>query len=120
MKKSLTLFARLILWGTNTLRVSWKPSRAPGEYCAALVRALAQTLTAAEATAETEAEGSAAIEAAGPGAGASADSAHSNAAETCAAIIRCGELFEEALYGAEVLSGDKQKEFKALVEKVTG
>jgi hypothetical protein len=96
MKNSLTLFARLILWGTETLHVSWKPSRAPGEYCAALV----QALTAA--------------------AGAADSNAAVTEAETCTAITRCGELFEEALYGAEVLSRDKQKEFKALVERVTG
>ncbi|GHT68509.1 hypothetical protein FACS1894110_16200 [Spirochaetia bacterium] len=87
MKNSLTLFARLILWGTETLNVSWKPSRAPGEYCAALVRAL--------------------------------PSADSNTEAAIAAIIRCGELFEEALYGVEVLSREKQREFKELIEKVT-
>ncbi|GHU70048.1 hypothetical protein FACS189450_03890 [Spirochaetia bacterium] len=102
MKNSLTLFARLILWGTETLNVPWKPSRAPGEYCAALVQALAAAEAASNVT-----------EAAGP-------EAVSNTAETGAAIIRCGELFEEALYGAEVLSKEKQREFKALVEKAVG
>jgi hypothetical protein len=85
MKNSLTLFARLILWGTETLNVAWKPSRAPGEYCAALVQAQEPTF-----------------------------------ANNNTAIIRCGELFEEALYGAEVLSREKQREFKGLVEKITG
>ncbi|GHV50039.1 hypothetical protein AGMMS49579_02990 [Spirochaetia bacterium] len=85
MKNSLTLFARLILWGTETRNVSWKPSRAPGEYCTALARAVSLP----------------------------------DAEETCAAIIRCGELFEEALYGVEVLSRGKQREFKELIEKVT-
>ncbi|GHV87001.1 hypothetical protein AGMMS50255_2970 [Spirochaetia bacterium] len=84
MKNSLTLFARLILWGAETFHISWKPSRAPGEYCAALVQA---------SPPET--------------------------GETCAAIIRCGELFEEALYSAEVLSREKQREFKELIEKIT-
>jgi hypothetical protein len=85
MKNSLTLFARLILWGTETLDVTWKPSRAPGEYCAALVEAQECTFANSNTT-----------------------------------IIRCGELFEEALYGAEVLPREKQREFKALVEKITG
>jgi hypothetical protein len=89
MRNSVTLFARLILWGTETLHVAWKPSRAPGEHCAALVRALAE-----------------------------AETADGNAAETCAAITKCGELFEEALYGEATLSREKQKEFKALVEKI--
>jgi hypothetical protein len=66
---------------------------------------LAETASATGAAATTEAATPAA--------------ANSNAAETCAAIIRCGELFEEALYGAEVLSREKQKDFKALVKKVT-
>ncbi|GHV90153.1 hypothetical protein AGMMS50268_06560 [Spirochaetia bacterium] len=93
MKNSVTLFARLILWGTETLRVSWKPSCGPGEYCVALGLALA-------------------------------GSAYSNTAndmkKTCGAIIRCGELFEEALYSADALSGEKQREFREMVEMVTG
>jgi hypothetical protein len=35
-------------------------------------------------------------------------------------IIRCGELFEKALYSAEVLSSAEQQEFKNTVEEVTG
>jgi hypothetical protein len=81
MRRSVTLFARLILWGSETLKVSWKASYAPGEFCAFL----------AEKAAE----------------------------DSKSAIIRCGELFEKALYAAEPLSGDEQKEFKELVEKVT-
>lgn len=92
MKNSLTIFARLILWGTETLHVSWKPSRAPGEYCAALGQALTASVTKL---------------------------VHSNTAEIYDAIIRCGELFEEALYSAEALTWDKQEEFKEMVEKVT-
>jgi hypothetical protein len=34
-------------------------------------------------------------------------------------IIRCGELFEKALYSAEVLSEAEREEFKYLVEEIT-
>jgi hypothetical protein len=34
-------------------------------------------------------------------------------------IIRCGELFEQALYSADVLSAAEQREFKTLVEQIT-
>jgi hypothetical protein len=34
-------------------------------------------------------------------------------------IIRCGEIFEKALYSAEVLSGAEREEFKYLVEELT-
>jgi hypothetical protein len=81
MRRSVTLFARLILWGSETLQVSWKASYAPGEYCAFLA-------------------GKAAV-------------------ESSPAIIRCGEIFEKALYAANPLSADEQKEFKEMVEKVT-
>jgi hypothetical protein len=81
MRRSVTLFARLILWGSETLKVSWKASYAPGEFCA---------LLAGKAAAES-----------GP------------------AIIRCGEIFEKALYAAEPLSGGEQKEFRGLVEGIT-
>jgi hypothetical protein len=81
MRRSVTLFARLILWGSETLKVSWKASYAPGEYC---------LLLAGKAPADS-----------GP------------------AIIRCGEIFEKALYAANPLSNDEQKEFKRLVEEVT-
>ena len=36
IKRSVNLFARLILWGVETMDVPWKPSFAPGEYCALL------------------------------------------------------------------------------------
>jgi hypothetical protein len=114
MKNSVTLFARLILWGSETLQVSWKSSRAPGEYCAALAAAV----TSHAATDRAAAPEPAAAEVPEP----VAAEAESTAAEAalCAAIIRSGELFEEALYSAAVLSREKQKEFKALVEQVTG
>jgi hypothetical protein len=80
MRQSVTLFARLIIWGTERRHVSWKPSYAPGEYCAFL--------------------------------SAAGDS-------LSASIIRCGEIFEQALYSSEVLPDERQKEFKDLVKEIT-
>jgi hypothetical protein len=34
-------------------------------------------------------------------------------------IIRCGGLFEEALYSPRVLSGEERKEFERLIEAIT-
>jgi len=42
IKRSVNLFASLILWGVETVGVPWKPSHAPGEYCGILAAALAQ------------------------------------------------------------------------------
>ena len=88
MKRSVTLFARLILWGGETRHVEWKPFLAPGEYCAILASA-------------SPLDGEGAPQNLGEG------------------IIRCGEIFEKALYSAEVLSGEEKKEFKDLVEEIT-
>jgi hypothetical protein len=82
MRRSVTLFARLILWGSASYQTPWKDSRAPGEYCA---------LLASRAAAEAELPG---------------------------AIIRCGELFERALYSERVLNGDERREFSTLVEGI--
>jgi len=87
MKRSVTLFARLIIWGGAVRQVVWKPAHAPGEYCGILA-----------ASAQTSPEGERVNE----------------------GIIRCGELFEKALYSAEVLSDEERKEFKDLVEEITG
>jgi len=86
MRRSVTLFARLIIWGSDVFQLTWKPSFAPGEYCnilAASASALASTSL--------------------------------NAGK----IIRCGELFEQALYSAEVLSAAEKREFKNLIEDIT-
>jgi hypothetical protein len=83
MQRSVTLFARLIIWGSDVFQLTWKPSYAPGEYCGIL---------AASASA---------LNSIGEG------------------IIRCGELFEKALYSADVLSDTEQREFKNLVDKIT-
>jgi hypothetical protein len=80
MKRSATLFARLIIWGGEVRQVAWKPAHAPGEYC---------SLLAASSPPQNE------------------------------GIIRCGELFEKALYSAEVLSEAEREEFKYLVEEIT-
>jgi hypothetical protein len=82
MRRSITLFARLILWGGEVRHVLWKPSLAPGEYC---------TMLAAVEPSATGQNGG---------------------------IIRCGELFEQALYSAEVLSEAERNEFKEQVELV--
>jgi hypothetical protein len=80
MKRSVNLFARLILWGSECCHVDWKASRGPGEYCGILSAAAAPDVQAA--------------------------------------IIRCGELFEEALYSPRVLSGEAKKEFAELIEGI--
>ena len=87
IRRSVTLFARLIIWGGEVRQVVWKPAHAPGEYCGIL---------AASAQKSPEGEG------------------------VNGGIIRCGELFEQALYSAEVLSDEERKEFKNLVEEITG
>jgi len=40
MRRSVGLFARLIYWGTEVLRISWKPTHAPLDYCALLTAAI--------------------------------------------------------------------------------
>jgi len=39
LARSIGLFARLIYWGSEVLKVSWKPSHAPAEYCRLLAAA---------------------------------------------------------------------------------
>lgn len=83
IRKSVTLFAQLIIWGSEVRGVTWKPFHAPGEYCSLLANA-------------------------------APDEEKLNSG-----IIRCGELFEKALYSAEVLSDGERKEFRELVEEIT-
>jgi hypothetical protein len=83
MRRSATLFARLIIWGSDVFQLTWKPSYAPGEYCAILAAATAALDLVGEK------------------------------------IISCGELFEKALYSAEVLSAAEKREFKNLVDEIT-
>ncbi|MDR1176309.1 MAG: hypothetical protein LBK83_12675 [Treponema sp.] len=90
MKKNVTLFARLIIWGTDARQVIWKANYGPGEYC--VILALSAPPSACDSL-DTGIQSS---------------------------IVRCGALFEEALYGAQILSNEKQEEFRSLVEKITG
>jgi len=91
MRRSVTLFARLIIWGSETRNVTWKPSHAPGEYCAILTASSSATVREDETFLQHQNEG----------------------------IIRCGEIFEKALYSALVLSDTERREFKDLVEEIT-
>ncbi|MDR2617924.1 MAG: hypothetical protein LBC62_03540 [Treponema sp.] len=102
MRRSATLFAKLILWGAETLKVSWKPSYAPGEYCGVL--AAATESTAAPAT-------DVPVTASGSG-------TEGPAKKTGPAVIRCGEIFEKALYAAQPLSREEAREFRELVERI--
>jgi ABC-type multidrug transport system fused ATPase/permease subunit len=76
LRQSVGLFAQLIIWGTRY--VAWKPSHAPGEYCALLADALGGS----------------------------------------AAVIRCGALFERALYAPDEPTAAEQAEFGELVMKL--
>ncbi|MDR1399630.1 MAG: DUF4129 domain-containing protein [Treponema sp.] len=84
MKRSVSLFVRLIVWGSETCQVSWKPSRAPGEYCAILAAAAVSLFP-----------------------------------QLYSPIIRCGDLFERALYAKNVLSEEEREEFAACIEEIT-
>jgi len=90
IKHSVTLFARLIVWGGETRNVTWKPSLAPVEYCVIL------------ASSKEKEENS------------NHEIKHQNEK-----ILRCGEIFEKSLYSAEVLSASEKNEFKELVEGIT-
>ena len=93
MRRSASLFARLIYWGTEVLRVSWRPSHAPIEYCALLAAAVD---------------------------GEAADNMPSlRDGGIIHAITRAGALFDKALYSSQPLTRPERDEFKALVEMVT-
>jgi hypothetical protein len=95
LKNSVTLFLRLILWGSEKHNAPWRPSFAPAEYCALLASRNAPPPPEAAAVED-------------------------RSAWEPKAILRCGGLFEEAVYGADGLSDEKRKEFKGLIEKITG
>jgi len=90
MKQSVTLFARLIIWGNDVRNAEWKPALAPAEYCGFLA-------ACGQETPENRNE----LKRLNEG------------------IIRCGELFEKALYSPEVLSDTESGVFKSLVEEIT-
>jgi hypothetical protein len=106
LRQTLNLFARLILWGAQTHQCLWKPSLAPAEYCAALSAAA----RAAAETAPHEEAGEAAAD---------AQRFAQRCALRCEEILRCGEIFEEALYGPRPPDKKTQREFRELVERLT-
>jgi hypothetical protein len=83
MRESVTLFAQLIIWGSNARQVFWKPAHAPLEFCGLLTAAMPKW-------------------------------------NLNRGIIRCGQLFEQALYSNTVLSDEERKEFTGLVKEITG
>jgi hypothetical protein len=95
IKRSVTLFARLIIWGGKARQVVWKPAHAPVEYCRLLA-------AAPQGPPDGPFPGGPVLMRINEG------------------IIRCGELFEQALYSAEVLSAAEREEFKDLIEEITG
>ncbi|MDR2730053.1 MAG: hypothetical protein LBB81_04045 [Treponema sp.] len=90
MKQSVTLFARLIIWGNEARGAEWKPAFAPGEYCCLLAASAHET-----------------------------PDNTSDLKRINEGIIRCGELFEKALYSADALSDTESGVFKSLVEEIT-
>jgi hypothetical protein len=98
LRQSLNLFARLILWGERQYHTAWKPSMGPGEFCALL----ASAQSASEPAAAVGAEGETGKDSGNP----------------ARQILRCGEIFEEALYGPRPPDKETQREFKALVEAI--
>ena len=101
LKRSVNLFARLILWGIETMGVQWKSSFPPAEYCGLLSRA-------------------AALPTAANSAGIIKPDNNKEHIEISENIIRSGEIFEKALYSLHPLSAAEEKEFKKIVEDITG
>jgi hypothetical protein len=153
LRQSLSLFARLILWGEQRHHLAWKPSMGPGEYCALLARNARlsglsedheggslpprpspavsaspppqgrqrETGAAPAPVRETDSSGpprrprNSPAEEAPPAAGAEA----AGDAARPAQILRCGEIFEEALYGPRLPDRKTREEFRRLVERIT-
>jgi len=107
VKRSVNLFARLILWGIETMDVQWKNTHAPGEYCSLLSRAVAQTNPLAPDSSAAENPDN-------------TQEKKPDKTQICEDIIRSGELFEKALYSLLPLSAGEEKEFKMKVENITG
>jgi ABC-type multidrug transport system fused ATPase/permease subunit len=148
IRQSVTLFARLIIWGQDTRKVIWRATLGPAEFCALLSAAPEvppeeETVQDASSSAGTETAdvkvGTGAKDAGktetGKSDGKAADKVAGTKSEAKAEpkpmevkpidpalardIVRCGDLFEEALYGPSELSEDKRVEFKKLVERIT-
>jgi hypothetical protein len=145
LRQSLSLFARLILWGSREHHTPWKPSMGPGEYCALLASAVNETapntgqldtnheggsLPPRPHSGSASVAGSPPLRGNGPEPGKEAapvppqrplDSAAPSAGKTAAAsILRCGAIFEESLYGPRLPGKKTQREFRRLVEEITG
>jgi hypothetical protein len=130
LRQSLSLFARLILWGTREHQTPWKPSMGPGEYCALLASAIRQTavqqanadLGGGRLPPRPHSGGSAASVAGSPpprGLGPDPAAAPATPPEESEAVLRCGNIFEEALYGPRLPDRETQREFRRLVEEIT-
>jgi hypothetical protein len=127
LRQSLGLFARLILWGGREHQVSWKPSMGPGEFCALLAGAVNQAALKADHEGGSgggalagSASGGREDPAAAPQPPGGTPAALPQGLSTAAAILRCGAIFEEALYGPQALGRETRREFQRLVEEITG
>jgi hypothetical protein len=147
LRRSLSLFARLILWGEQRHHLAWKPSIGPGEYCALLAREARLSGPAEDheggslpprpspaVSASPPLRGRDQEDGAAPAPSRETDSSGppqrprnpsgeeaAGGAETPrpAQILRCGEIFEEALYGPRLPDRKTQEEFRRLVEGIT-
>jgi hypothetical protein len=141
LRQSLGLFARLILWGDQRHRLAWKPSMGPGEYCALLARAVqlsgpaedheggslpprpSPAVSASPPPRGRRETGGASAPAQGTDPSGPPRRPRSLPAEEApggAEILRCGAIFEEALYGPQTPDKETREEFRRLVERITG
>jgi hypothetical protein len=137
LRQSLGLFARLILWGGREHQAAWKPSMGPGEYCALLAAAVIRTLADHEEDHQGGSRGGYHYRASLPLRDKGKDAAADPRKRTepgpqgpseeppppggkAALILRCGTIFEEALYGPRLPDRETRREFQRLVEEITG
>jgi hypothetical protein len=106
IRRGAALFARLILWGNENFQILWKSSLGPGEYCAALSQA-----------ALSRADPPPVLPLAAPG---RENGAAPDWEGKSAAILRCGEIFEEILYSSRNPGPEIRQEFEEAVKFVTG
>jgi hypothetical protein len=121
IRRGAALFARLIIWGNENFQVSWKATLGPGEYCAALSKAILSRAALSKA-ALPQAAGSRAypppvLPSAAPG---GKNGAAPDWEEKSAAVLRCGELFEEILYSPRNPGPEIRREFEEALKFVTG
>ena len=148
LRQSLSLFARLILWGGREHQTAWKPSMGPGEYCSLLSsaikrKALSTGHEGGSLPPRPSPPGIAAAVLASPpprgkrqGQGDTVEGGKTasptapprrprdppapSGEKTAAAVIHCGAIFEEVLYGPRLPDGKTRREFRRLVEEITG